>query len=70
MPKFKDISSFRGRPNYTKWIGCRMEEFVLIVVAAVSLLQVTGTCEGFNLQVDSQRIECQNLRTYCIFISR
>lgn len=40
MPKFKDISSFRGRPNYTKWIGYRMEDFVLIVVAGVSLLQV------------------------------
>ena len=40
IPKFKDISSFRGRPNYTKWIGYRMEDFVLIVVAGVSLLQV------------------------------
>lgn len=38
MPKFRDISSFRGRPNSTKWIGYRMEEFVLIVVAAVPLL--------------------------------
>jgi hypothetical protein len=70
MPKFKDILYLHFEVDPTTPNGLdkyRMEEIVLIVVSAVSLLQVTGTCEGFNLHVDSQRIECQNLGTYLHF---